>query len=287
MRLNPHAALATFTSTIVTFALTAATPALSAPATTTPTLATSGTASNQNGSVSAKFSWAKPASEGSTPGSGSPRSANKSSAPRPDPWAAYNERIRTCGEPIDSWCMLWALEVAPAVGVPGSTSAPRPPTRTDAEAVAREVILTLKVAKPTPRIAPRTTERDGNMMVVGYPLWLWAEDGNTASTTETRYGLTFTLDARRDKTVFDMGDGFVVTCLATTPYEPTTAPGTPSPTCGHRYRKASLPRGTYTVTATSHWTVTWSGLGFSGTLPLTSSDSVHIPVGELQSVVTG
>lgn len=232
-----------------------------------------------------RFVWTQAASDEVRYGA-PPSGGTRARSAAVDPWAAYRARLATCGEPIDSWCMLWALELRPDVGT-GGTSAPRPPTRTDAEAVAREVILTLKVAKPTPRIAPRTTERDGNMMVVGYPLWLWAEDGNTASTTETRYGLTFTLDARRDKTVFDMGDGFVVTCLATTPYEPTTAPGTPSPTCGHRYRKASLPRGTYTVTATSHWTVTWSGLGFSGTLPLTSSDSVHIPVGELQSVVTG
>lgn len=180
--------------------------------------------------------------------------------------------------------MLWALEVRPTDSPRGKVT-PRPPTRTDAEAVAREVVVTLKIPTPTPHVAPRTTERDGTMMVVGHPLWLWTDDGDTATTTETRYGITLTLTARRDTTTFAMGDGATVTCLATTPYDPTTPPGAPSPTCGYRYQKASLPKGSYTVTATSHWTVDWSGLSFTGTLPLTSSGTADIPVGEFQAVV--
>jgi hypothetical protein len=74
------------------------------------------------------------------------------------------------------------------------------------------------------------------------------------------------------------GDGATVTC---------SGPGTPyadsygkksSPTCGHTYTR----QGTYTVRATSYWTVRWNGLGQSGTIPLDFADTTNITMGEAQ-----
>ena len=77
---------------------------------------------------------------------------------------------------------------------------------------------------------------------------------------------------------------------------PVICPGTPydarygdqsSPTCGHRYTRASgvQPGGTYTVTATSYWTIDWAGGGQSGTVDLDFSRSIDNRVGELQVLV--
>ena len=56
-----------------------------------------------------------------------------------------------------------------------------------------------------------------------------------------------------------------------------------SPDCGYRYTK----QGTYTVTATSYWTINWSGIGESGVINQTYTSSVVVTIGELQTVVKG
>lgn len=66
-----------------------------------------------------------------------------------------------------------------------------------------------------------------------------------------------------------------------------TEPGTPyadsygkqsAPTCGHTYTRT----GRYTVAATSHWLVNWSGVGQTGTIPLDFTDTTAITMGEVQ-----
>jgi len=57
----------------------------------------------------------------------------------------------------------------------------------------------------------------------------------------------------------------------------------PSPDCGYRYTT----QGTYTVTATSYWTINWSGIGQTGVIHQTYTSSVVVTIGELQTVVKG
>ena len=61
-----------------------------------------------------------------------------------------------------------------------------------------------------------------------------------------------------------------------------------SSTCGHTYTKTSAgkPDQSYTVTATSYWTIEWAGDGQTGTIPLDFSTSVQIRIGELQTIIT-
>lgn len=122
------------------------------------------------------------------------------------------------------------------------------------------------------------------MAVVGYPLWVWAEGGDSVSRSVTEQGISIDITAVRDRVVFDFGDGTSRTCTSMTPLPRAFTPGAPSPDCGHVYTKASLPSGSYRVAATAYWTFRWSALGYSGTLPGRVSASREVPVGELQSL---
>ena len=157
--------------------------------------------------------------------------------------------------------------------------------RATAEALARRIVVRLQLPKPTPQFGPDPSVNEWKMAAVGYPLWLWTEGPRTVSSSESAYGLPFTLTARYRSTTFDMGDGSTVRCTRTTVYRRSTPPGTKSPTCGYAYLEAARGDGTYTVTATTHWDIDWSVAGFSGTLPGTHRASRELPVGELQAIV--
>ena len=157
--------------------------------------------------------------------------------------------------------------------------------RATAEALARRIVVRLQLPKPTPHFGPDPSVNEWKIAAVGYPLWLWTEGPRTVSSSESAYGLTFTLTARYRSTTFDMGDGSTVRCTKTTVYRRSTPPGTKSPTCGYAYLEAARGDGTYTVTATTHWDIDWSVAGFSGTLPGTHRASRELPVGELQAIV--
>lgn len=155
----------------------------------------------------------------------------------------------------------------------------------DLGAMARTLIVRLQLPDPTPQIGPDPSLNEWKMAAVGYPLWLWT-GGSTHVTSRVRaYGITFTLRATWLSTTFDMGDGHTVTCTNTRAYTSTVKPGSTSPTCGYTYLKASLPKGNYTVTATTNWRIGWSALGSSGSLPGSYTGTRSLPVGELNALV--
>jgi hypothetical protein len=161
-----------------------------------------------------------------------------------------------------------------------------PPPATP-EVVARQAVARLKLAAPKPAVGPPPSINRWKMAAVGYPLWLWV-DGNTnpAPVTDSDGPLSVRLDARITGISFDMGDGHTVSCAgAGTKWTRSVAAGQPSPTCGYRYTKPSLPDGNYTVTATTHWAIDWNINGTTGTIPYTQSASTPVPVGELQVLV--
>jgi len=137
----------------------------------------------------------------------------------------------------------------------------------------------------------------GKVGIVGMPAWMWiADPGESTVGPITRSasggGVTVTATARLDRVVWSMGDGATVTCAGPaavgTPYEDRFGASS-SPTCGHTYTRMSddAPSDAYTVTATSYWTVTWSGGGASGTIPLDFSRSTQVTIGEIQVLITG
>ena len=167
---------------------------------------------------------------------------------------------------------------------PGKPAAVAPAP--DPELLARRAVLGLNLPQPTPIVEPSPNLNKWHTLAIGQPLWLRTRDNATAMTrTMTVEGYPVRLTATRRPISFAMGDGHTVTCTRTTPWNPHVDPDADSPTCGYRY--ATLPKGShsYTVTATTPWTITWSVLGKSGTTTLTKSDATTIPIHEILTVL--
>jgi len=164
-----------------------------------------------------------------------------------------------------------------------------PPSRAhlvlDLGAMAKTLIVRLQLPDPTPQIGPDPSVNEWKMAAVGYPLWLWTHGPRTVTSRVRAAGITFTLQAAWQSTTYTMGDGHTLTCTRATPYSATVTPGTASPDCGYTYQTASLPHGSYTITATTHWRITWTALGATGTLPGTHTGTRTLPVGELNALV--
>ena len=128
----------------------------------------------------------------------------------------------------------------------------------------------------------------GSVGLVGMPVWLWASSPDAQSwgpitRSASASGVTVTATAKVQRVRWQMGDGAVVVCAGPgTVYEDRFGK-TDSPTCGYTYSK----QGTYTVRAESQWSVAWSGMGQSGTIPVILNQATTITVGELQVLTTG
>lgn len=174
------------------------------------------------------------------------------------------------------------------VFVPNGGAIPPPPPN-PAE-LAQQAINQMTLLKPAIRMAPPP---DSAGAVVGVPVWLWVERGESTTGPVTRSasagGITVTATAKVGRVEWNMGDGRTVTCTSPgTPYDPSRAQQG-SPDCGHVYQLRSLPArtggaGKYTITATSVWQIHWEGGGQEGDQTLSLSSNAALAVGELQSV---
>lgn len=166
---------------------------------------------------------------------------------------------------------------------------PTPPPP-DPAVLAQIAVTRLRIPEPVIKIGPPPQINQWKRAFVGYPLWLWGDETGQLTRSVTLDGVTLTLTARRVATRFDMGEPGAepVFCPTSTEWTRAVEPGAASPTCGYRYTAASMtaaaPHGTYTVTATARWEVTWSAMGQSGVIPLQATAQSALPVGELQTV---
>lgn len=164
-----------------------------------------------------------------------------------------------------------------------SATAPAGP---DPRVLAQRAIASMNLTPVTIGIVPE--DKPGSVGLVGMPVWLWAANPNQHSwgpitRRASAGGVTVTATAKVQRVRWQLGDGGVVVC---------TGPGTvyqdrfgksDSPTCGYTYTR----QGTYTVRAESQWSVAWSGMGQSGTIPITLNEATTITVGELQVITVG
>lgn len=105
-------------------------------------------------------------------------------------------------------------------------------------------------------------------VTVNLTTWLWVDSGiwHAISATASAGPVSATATATPDKVVWQMGNGDTVTCNgAGTPWTPQDAPDRPSD-CSYTYRQSSAnqPGGTFTVTTTVYWHVTWASQGAPG-----------------------
>ncbi|GAA0490775.1 ATP/GTP-binding protein [Paractinoplanes deccanensis] len=118
------------------------------------------------------------------------------------------------------------------------------------------------------------------------PVWLALEAGSwrTESATASVPGVSVTATAQPVRVRWSMGDGTpAINCAGPgTQWTPGFDPESPSPDCGHTYQTP----GTFTVTATVEWTVSWAGAGQTGTVPgLTTTGQVEAQVQESRTLI--
>ncbi|MDO5534613.1 MAG: hypothetical protein Q4F65_08180 [Propionibacteriaceae bacterium] len=167
---------------------------------------------------------------------------------------------------------------------PSTDTPPSRPSRDQVESVVRHLVARLRLPDANPRIGPDPARNEWNKAVVGLPYWLWIDGPTNAATTVTGYGITITMDARRANITFNPGDGTTLTCTTTTAHQPRITPGAPSPTCGHTYQQPSPAGRDHTLSATAHWLIDWTAIGYTGTISLDITDSRTLPVTELQAI---
>jgi hypothetical protein len=159
-----------------------------------------------------------------------------------------------------------------------------PASFVDPAVLAQRAIASMQLQPPRIRTAPPQESGSG---LVGLPVWMWTDRAENVSGPITRSASDGPVAVEATGVVtaitWDMGEGTTVTCGLGTPY-PAGADG-PSPDCGHTYTRASdnqVPGGgPWPISATTTWTVTWSGGGRSGTEVVQLSSSGALRVGEL------
>jgi hypothetical protein len=162
-----------------------------------------------------------------------------------------------------------------------AVAAPVAPPPPDPRVLAQRAVESMRLKAITIGIVPES--RPGSIGIVGMPTWMWVQNPNQdtwgpITRSASAGGFTVSATADVDRVVWAMGDGSTVACTVTgTAYQDSFGKKS-SPTCGHTYTR----QGTYTVRATSSWTVQWAGVGQSGTIPLTFTQTTNITMGEAQ-----
>lgn len=152
-------------------------------------------------------------------------------------------------------------------------------TTVSVEELAERARAKIRLAKPNIGSAPCTG--DGCQGAVGVPVWLWTQALPTQSESASAGGRTVTVSDRVTKVTWDLGNGTTITCNGSgTAYEPSMGWAT-SPDCG--VPKGYTQAGQYTVTATFHHEVTYTGVNRPAE-NVTSTASSNVTIGEVQAI---
>ena len=202
------------------------------------------------------------------------------------------------GEPVtlaDSSCDYYDPGPDPTPPA-GKAPAPKPtgPTTQDVLNTVAKATARLELPAGIPQVAPDPARNEWNMLVVNFPIWLTTTAPQHAATTLTQDGITITIDATRDHTVFhmdatdiqhaDLRNDYNLTCTTMSVRKLVESPATnASPDCGFIYRK----KGLYTITADTIWRIKWTALGLTGTQYVTFTDPAEkqLDIGELHAVI--
>ena len=143
----------------------------------------------------------------------------------------------------------------------------------DPVVVGQQAVQQLGLGSPSIEMAPPS----GSPQLVGVATWLWIDPGAWQDKTASASAgtVTATATAAPSKVVWDMGDGDSVTCDDPgTPYSASDPNATTD--CSYTWPQA----GSYTVTATVYWSVSWTAVGAAGggNLGLQAGPAAEVPV---------
>jgi hypothetical protein len=233
----------------------------------------------------ASTSWARTTQSDPPPGKPNPNqpygctySAGGASAtaslgvggPQPGQWV-----FPVCAGPgaIDPMPPIWVTGAQPVVAA----------VQLSPVVVAEQAVRHLGFMSPTIEMAPPT----GSSQLVGVATWLWIDPGawRMLSASATAGPVTTTAVATPTRVVWDMGDGSTVTCDGPgTPYNPSTPNATTD--CSYTWPAP----GTFRVTATVYWSISWTAQGAAGggTLGVQAgpASAVTVVVEESQAINT-
>lgn len=170
----------------------------------------------------------------------------------------------------------WYVGVCGYPPVPGLTRFRIFGTPPGPQLLADEAVKALRLPTPVIRVnpAPPTPQ------IVYFPTWVWlgSDSWGPRSATASVPGMSVTATAKPVSLVLSTGDGARVTCSGSgTAWTPGRDAMSPSPTCGHTFTSP----GSYPVTATVTWNVSWAGGGVTGTAPgMTTTATVTVAVVE-------
>ncbi len=163
----------------------------------------------------------------------------------------------------------------------------------DPYAVARQAENSLKLPSPSMSFNPSTVS------VVNLPTWLWIDDDiwHPYPVTASVGPVSATAVATPTSVTWLTGDGAVVLCAGPgTAFDPSKPAARQSTQCDHTYSVSSSGQtspdgnpndGAFDVTATIHWSVSWSANGAAGggELPaLSTSALATVRVEQVESV---
>jgi len=198
--------------------------------------------------------------------------------PKSDPrWGGHTDgAVYECYDPLVARGGGIAITYRWAASPPAGPAAPPDP-----RVLAQSAIAQMRLRAVDIGIVPEPVA--GRVGIIGMPTWMWVQDPGPSTLgpitrSASAGGFSVTATAKAERIVWQMGDGETVVCRgAGTPYADSSG-RRPSPDCGHTYTR----QGAYTVRAISYWTVQWSGMGLSGTIPLDFTQTTTITMGEAQ-----
>ncbi|MEW6470654.1 MAG: hypothetical protein AB1679_00080 [Actinomycetota bacterium] len=165
---------------------------------------------------------------------------------------------------------------------PGTATVIWVPQRTDPEVLAERALREADL--PLPGIA--TSPPANQPQLVNLPTWLAVDPSgwNPVSVSASAGAVTVSTTAKPEKVVWSVGTGDEVTCTGPgNRYDPARPASEQHPDCSYTYRRP----GTFQLTATVVWHVTWSAVGIPGGGDLgfaRRSVTVPVQVAEIQSL---
>lgn len=199
----------------------------------------------------------------------------------------YNQLLDNCrrGPNRDALSIL-CVAALPDVAEDADPATPGTPPLT-VDQVREVAIARINMGAPEVGASPCVSAADACRGTVGVPVWLWVGDGNgslpSESATASAGPHTINATAKVSKVKWSLGDGQTTVCAGTGTAYDASRDGWSSPACGFEtgWRKS----GTYTLTATYVWDISWTG-DDAGSTRQSLSSSEQVTVGELQAVAS-